>query len=295
MPLMHRPFAILLAAVLAACSSADSTAPRPSTLETRADDGVETGAVVGRRVIVGIDESNTLVSFRPNAPQHLLSEVRITGLPAGERILGIDFRPADGTLVGIGGGSRLYRLDPVTGAATALGAGTFAPSLDGRMFGLDFNPTVDRVRLHSDAEQNLRLHPDLGTVAGIDTVLAYAAADANATVIPNIVATAYTNSALNGGIPPTSTALYALDQATRNLVLLPAPNGGVLRTVGALGVNFGRAAGFDVATNDNVAFASLNTGAGRTGLYRVDLGTGLATRLGDIGHREPIIGISVRP
>lgn len=292
---MHRALALLLATAVAACSTPDSTAPLAASLENRGDGGAESGAVMGRRIIFGIDESNTLVSFRPNAPQQLLSEVRLTGLPAGERILGIDFRPADGTLIGLGAGSRLYRLDPTTGAATALGAAAFAPSLAGRMFGVDFNPTVDRLRLHSDAEQNLRLHPDLGTVAGVDTALAYAAGDVNAAVLPNIVATAYTNSALNGGVPPTSTALYALDQATQSLVLLPAPNGGVLRTVGMLGASFGRSAGFDIATNDNLAFASLNTGGGKTGLHRVDLATGMATRLGDIGHREIIIGISVRP
>jgi hypothetical protein len=34
-------------------------------------------------------------------------------------------------------------------------------------FGFDFNPT-DRIRLVSNTGQNLRLHPDLGTVVAID-------------------------------------------------------------------------------------------------------------------------------
>ena len=37
-------------------------------------------------------------------------------------------------------------------AASAVGAGPFTPALAGESFGLDFNPTADRIRLVSDAE-----------------------------------------------------------------------------------------------------------------------------------------------
>jgi hypothetical protein len=33
---------------------------------------------------------------------------------------------------------------------------------------LDFNPTVDRIRLVTASGQNLRLHPELGTVVATD-------------------------------------------------------------------------------------------------------------------------------
>ena len=289
---MKRLYPFILGALAAACAQDNSVGPLANAPDPLA---AVAGSSASRRVVFGIDESNTLVSFRPNAPQQLLSVIGITGLPAGERILEIDFRPADGTLYGLGAASRLYRLDPSTGAATALGVSAFAPALSGRMFGLDFNPTVDRVRLHSDAEQNLRLDPNTGAVAAMDGALAYEAADVSAGVDPSIVGSAYTNSALNNGTPPLTTVLYGIDQVTRTLVVSPSPNGGTLRTVGALGVTFGRAVGFDIATSDNVALASLNTGTTQTGLYRINLTTGAATRVGDIGHRERIIAISVRP
>jgi len=292
---MKRLFPILVGALAAACMQDETLAPDAAPTVSIALTESLTMGPAARRTIFGIDESNTLVSFRPTAPQQLLSVTPITGLPAGERIFAIDFRPGDGSLIGIGTASRLYRIDPATGASTALGSNPFSPALAGRHLGVDFNPTVDRVRVHSDAEQNLRLHPDLGTVVAVDTMLTFEAGDANAGITPDVVAAAYTNSALNGGVPPTSTMLFALDQRTRSLVLLPAPNGGRLRTVGGLGVPLSRAAGFDIATQDNIAFASLNTGGGRTGLYRINLATGAASRVGDIGHREVIIGISVQP
>ena len=43
--------------------------------------------------------------------------------------------------------------------------------LAGSDFGFDFNPTVDRIRLISDADQNLRLNPMTGGVAATDSML----------------------------------------------------------------------------------------------------------------------------
>ena len=40
----------------------------------------------------------------------------------------------------------------------------FTPLLNGRFFGVDFNPTVDKIRVTSDARLNLRLNVDEGTV-----------------------------------------------------------------------------------------------------------------------------------
>lgn len=292
---MKRLVPLLLGALAAACAQDNAVGPNANESLSTETSSAPTGSVVASRMVYALDESNTIVSFRPSAPQQLLSVVRITGLPSGERILEIDFRPADGSLLALGAGSRLYRIDTVTGFATAIGASAFSPSLVGRMYGLDFNPTVDKVRLHSDGEQNLRLDPVTGAVVAIDSMLAYEPGDANFGVDPTIVGSAYTNSALNNGIPPLTTMLYGIDQGTSMLVVSPSPNGGTLRTVGALGVTFGRAVGFDIATADNIAFASFNSGASKTGLYRVDLATGAARRVGDIGHTEKIIAISVVP
>src|SRR5678815_2386659 len=52
--------------------------------------------------------------------------VALTGLQAGETLVGIDLRPADSLLYGVGSTSRLYALNPLTGAASQIGsAGAF--------------------------------------------------------------------------------------------------------------------------------------------------------------------------
>ena len=56
--------------------------------------------------------------------------------------------------------------------------------------------------------------------------------------------------------------------------------------MGALGIDARTKAGFDIAGDTGVGYASLSVGAGgpsTSGLYRIDLGTGAATLLGAIG------------
>jgi Domain of unknown function (DUF4394) len=166
--------------------------------------------------------------------------------------------------------------------ATALGTTALSPILDGTSFGLDFNPTVDRVRLVSNTDQNLRLNPDTGTVAGTDTALAYAPTDPRAGQNPNIVGSAYTSNFAGA----TSTTLYGIDSDTDTLVTqggvngTPSPNGGQLFTVGGLGTNFGSTIGFDIFTDAyqvNTAFATSGSN-----LFRINLTTGSATVFGAV-------------
>ena len=128
---------------------------------------------------------------------------------ADEQIVGLDVRPADKQLVALGSTSRLYRIDGASGAATAIGSASFVPAFAGTSLGFDFNPTVDRIRVTSDARQNLRLHPDTGATAAVDGQLAYAAGDAGAGSTPRIVGSAYTNSVAGA----TTTQLFDLDAA----------------------------------------------------------------------------------
>jgi hypothetical protein len=50
----------------------------------------------------------------------------------------------------------------------AVGSTVFSPAILGANASLDFNPTVDRIRLVTASGQNLRLHPELGTVVATD-------------------------------------------------------------------------------------------------------------------------------
>lgn len=270
--------AILVLSLTLACGGPGSSGPPPL--------GVPSPA------IYGLDSLNTLVVFRATRPDLVTRTTAVTGLPGGERLIGIDFRPADGRLYGIGAGSRLYLIDTTSGAATPLGAGAFTPSLLGTTFGVDFNPVVDRLRVVSDSTQNLRLDPVAGSVVGTDTVLAYASADPHAGVVPLVAGAAYTNSVPSAA----TTILYAIDAGLGVLVTVPAPNGGRLTTVGFIGVSTTAAVGFDIDGSTGLAYATLTPPAGGASrLYGMNLATGGVTLTGTVGHTIPLVGIAVHP
>jgi hypothetical protein len=244
--------------------------------------------------IFGIDTGNNLLRFGSMSPQNVTLNVAITGLQTGETVLGIDFRPANALLYALGSTSRLYVVDTTTAVATAVGfsaVGPFATLLSGASFGFDFNPTVDRLRVLSDLEQNLRLHPDNGNIAVIDTALTFAFGDPYYGNDPGIVATAYTNSFVGAS----STTLYAIDANREALVVLQAPNSGRMTRVGTLGtLDVNGATGFDIHGKTGVAYATL-TASGKSKLYTINLSSVTATFVGDIGSSLPVHGIAAAP
>src|SRR6185369_6087167 len=149
-------------------------------------------------------------------------------------------------------------------------------------FGVDFNPTVDRIRVVTNAGQNFRINPTTGGIAGIDTNLNGGTAAATGA--------AYTNSygqSLTGGV----TTLYVIDPVTNKLFIQNPPNNGIETnglpiTVAGVPLDFDAALGFDIpaaiqTTVNNIgvtgqALASL-TSSGTTKLYRLELSTGVAT------------------
>ena len=200
----------------------------------------------------------------------------ITGLQGGETVLGIDFRPATGQLYALGSNSRIYTINKMTAVATFVG--TLSTPLNGTDFGFDFNPTVDRIRIVSNADQNLRVNPNTGA-AIVDGTLAYSAGDPNNGQNPNVTGAAYTGSFTG----TTSTALYDIDSNLDILVTQNPANSGMLQTVGALGVNTTAIVGFDHTAASNIAYAAL-TVAGVPAFYTVNLQTGAATLIGPIGN-----------
>lgn len=238
----------------------------------------------------GVTLEQTLIRFDTTTPNVIQLGAAITGLAQNEVIRGIDFRPATGELFALGSQSNLYTINITTGAATQVG-GTFATALNGSSFGFDFNPTVDRIRITSDANQNLRVHPGTGAVAFVDGNLAYGPADPNFGVDPNGVHAAYTNSFAGA----TTTTLYIIDTGRDILATQSPPNNGTLNTVGPLGVDVQDMGGFDIGQN-NVAFAAIRpVGSARTFLYTINLGTGAATNLGEIGGGAILTAFAVIP
>ena len=227
----------------------------------------------------------------------------ISGLADGETLVGIDFRPATGVLYAVGrigasGAGQLYTIDLTSAYATAVGAR--AIPLAGTAFGVDFNSVPDLLRIVSDTGQNIRVRPVDGIVAGTDTNVAYPAiGDPNATRVARVVAVAYTNP---DGDAQTNTILHDIDvnraaDADRDgdvLAIQVPPNGGVLNTVGSLGIDAGDLVSFDIGPDNEALAAILPVGSTSSRLYFIDLPSGNAVDLGRIGKGELIVGLAIQ-
>ena len=237
--------------------------------------------------LFAVTTSNSLLRFNSAAPGTLISSTAITGLQSGENVLGIDVRPATFQLYALGSTGRLYVVNPASGRAQQVSTLSTAPG--GGEFGVDFNPVPDRLRVTSDAEQNLRINVDTGA-ATVDGALAFAPGDPNAGRNPNVVGSAYTNSVAGA----TATTLYNIDSNLDILVTQNPPNDGRLNTVGALGVDTSGLVGFDIAAAGNVAFATLTPqGEATSRLYTVNLSTGAATLVGAVGGPSAVRALAV--
>jgi hypothetical protein len=231
------------------------------------------------RMLVATTNQNQLLTFNARNPDRVKDIQAITGLPAGVTLRGIDFRPKTGDLYGVGSDNTVYRVNPRTGIAIAEGP-AFTPGLNGKAFGVDFNPVVDKIRVVSDARQNLRLNVDEGTVLMQD-------ADLNPGM-PQVVAAGYENSSFSF-TQPTATTLHVVDAASDTLFTQNPPNNGTLTNPRKLRVDVGLNAGFDIAGDDNMGFLS-NAKSGRgTELYTVDVPTGKTKSLGRIGGGKRLV------
>lgn len=261
--------------------------------------GLMPAAPAGATLVYGVTDTDRLVAFDTAAPATAVSSVAITGLGGGESVAALDFRPATLQLYALGGSGRLYELDTVTGAATAVGEPL---ALDGGPeYDIDFNPRLDRLRVVSEGGLNLRADPNLGGPdATTDGALAYAAGDPNAGEAPGVVGAAYTNSRPASAEFPSvpATELFGIDSVKDVLVLQAPPNPGRLNTVGPLGVDVGDVAGFDIVTSaDGVdaGYAALRPQGRPPRLYAIDTATGAATDLGPLPSGHAVRDISVAP
>jgi hypothetical protein len=239
------------------------------------------GQVVGQPVLGLLQGTNMLVRFTSTTPGTVGPPLAVTGLAAGDTLKAIDYRPANGLLYalatdGSNAAVRTYTINPSTGAATAVGAPVTLPT-PAASWDINFNPVVDRIRVVNDQDENARLNPDNGALAGDDTNLT------PGTVMVDAVA--YTNPFAGA----TQTTLYALNATSNSLATIggvngmPSPNGGVVTDIGPLGITFaGSPAAFDIATN-NAAMAVLRPSGGALSLYTLNLTTGTATLAGMVG------------
>ncbi|APE44401.1 hypothetical protein BOO69_14030 [Sulfitobacter alexandrii] len=229
--------------------------------------------------------------------QDIAEPGNVTSVDLSTPVWAIAYRPVTGDLLGFGDGA-IFTIDPASGEMTDLGASFMddATIADGAMVALDFNNAIDAVRAVSTGGDNLVYFPDgfgdgderAGSVRRF-THLAYAQGDAMAGTTPMVYANAYTNAV--PGAKASETFQYALDAETDALISL-ANNDGTLATIGKVTVDgeevdLAPMGGFDIVSaseGDNMAYAILQMeGAENAGLYTIDLETGAATMLADLG------------
>lgn len=263
-------------AVLAALLALTGGAVAGATSSPKTDDDDEPSP----RVFFATTDQNQLVRFNADSPGVIRDVRGISGLPSGVSLKGIDFRPLTGDLYGVGSDSVVYRVNPRTGIAIGEGP-AFTPALRGNGFGVDFNPTVDKIRVVSDQRQNLRLNVDEGTVLSADK-------DLNPGT-PAIVGAGYTNSSFSA-VKPTATTLYTIDAAADTINVQAPPNDGTQTMPKSLGINVKLHTGFDIAGQGNVGYLATRTNAARgAGLYQVDVTTGRTRLLGRIGGGKRLV------
>lgn len=252
--------------------------------------GLALAAPSSAEIVFGVTLQDTLVTWDSASPGVLLTGTPIQGLQPNEVIRGIDFRPATGELYALGSFSRLYRVNTVSGVATQVGA-QFSTALNGSQFGFDFNPTIDRIRVVSNADQNLVLNPITGEVQLVATTLAYPAGDPNAGRDPDVVHSAYTNSFPGA----TTTQLYGLDTGL-DILVTQANNAGTLGTVGPVNADITSTGGFDISGATGIAYAAvMDVNLARSTFWTINLATGAGTMVGEIDGGVVITAMAVAP
>lgn len=262
--------------------------------------GPEVQGPLRKETLQLLTQKMELLTVNAGQPGKVLQRTAVTGLPAGEAVVGMDYRIAKGVLFVLSSAGRLYTLDVPTGVLKPVGTGT-GVALQGQAFGVDFNPVADRVRVVSNTGQNIRLHPDTGAMAATDPAPAYAAGDARAGTKPELVAAGYTYNKTDEKL----TTNFAIDRNGGYLVTQGSREGvqpvvsfntGLLFSVGPLGIADMVDANMDIADVTGAAFAAVTTQSqSASRLYSLDLASGKATLLGTVGDGSRVIGLAVEP
>jgi len=232
----------------------------------------------------GISSDGTIMStFTTDKPDTLDWFRAIKGLSGDTAALGIDFRVQDGLmyLVGNKGGIYTVKTPPSVPDVTVTKVSQLTVPLYGTNFGVDFNPAADRLRITSDTGQNLR--HNLGDHRTVEDAVLSTPPDLGPT--RGVTASAYTNNDLNAD---TATTLFGIGTNTDQVLIQSPANNGLLAPTGALGVDAGANAGFDIfstltngKTTAVTGFATLTpAGAATSSLYGINLLSGTATAIG---------------
>jgi hypothetical protein len=224
--------------------------------------------------------ANQLIVFDTAIPTWILDFKPLTGLAPGETMVGIDFRPLNGQLYGIGLTGRLYRINHVTGASVVVGNGPWTPLIS-TYYGVDFDPVADRLRGIGELLDNVSFDPDTGTQTKDGPV------GPGAWQLYEI---AYSNNYTGAS----QTTLYGIDGYSNDKLTKEDPyNSGALVGINTFGFDVeGDMAGFDIGANDDTGWAVMRVG-GVQSLYVIHLAGGNASPLAVVGGGFTIRGLAL--
>ena len=223
------------------------------------------------------------------------TNIAITGLAAGEGLVGIDTRPSNGMIYGVSTANKIYTLNQVTGAASFvvnLDTAVINPNLG---YGIDFNPLADFNAQSNSAIASLRLISSAGSNFGVN-VATGAVGNQTSNIGNGYAAASYTHSSLMPATAPGTPTLYYINSSTDMLAesTTSAFNAPIIANVGSLGggLDVLKANGFEIL-GDGQAFAALTVDGARltSGIYSIDLDTGAATLLGN--YNGTLSGLTV--
>lgn len=244
--------------------------------------------------------NHNLISFSASNPSVIRTLTSLTGIKTGYTIIGIDFRAADAKLYALAkkngaDSALLYKVNPVSGAASLVKDSLLALVLGNGPVGFDINPVNDRMRIVSSNTVQYTIGFDSLVVNTKDN-LRYQNGDSNASKQPFIGSIAYSNNYIGA----TTTQLFDIDDSLSSLAKQNFDLG-MLTTIGNLGQLLNTADASvdmdiisDKAKQSNTAYLAANTGSSTTDdLFSIDLTTGKATVIGRIGFGSAIRNIAV--
>lgn len=250
--------------------------------------------------VAGLTADGQLVCFKDKKPGKAKTIGTLSGYTGSDnRLIGIDFRPQDGLLYGVGNAGGLYVVNTASAVLTTVGQLSVLPDAAATGFGVDFNPAANALRIVASTGQNLRQSfANLGTATPLaatatDGVLGYTLTATPGPTAPGVVGAAYTNNDLAA---VTGTTLLVLDSNLNQISLQSPANAGFLVATGQLGVNPSDG-GLDIYSvlRNNMTVAQRALAAlvvdGSAGLYNVDLLTGAASKRGSFNTQ--VIDIAI--
>jgi hypothetical protein len=245
-----------------------------------------------------LTSAGQVLQFDTKNPSTIQNTASISGLNSGETITAMAYDPA-GQLYCITNDGYVCTLDPSTGVAALVGTqfvDTTTTTLSNPVISVD--PTVSQIRVITSSYNFLV--SETGGSGTVGTKLAYASGDSNNGKSPVPAGIAYTNPFTNAS----STTLYVLDSTTGTLDYVGSigadstsvGNSGVLTTVGSTGLTFLSTGGFAVEQQSGDAYAALQPDGAGASLYTIDLSSGGAGDVGQIGDGTlSVIALAIPP